>query len=343
MTDSPAWFLEHVRAEAAWRLTRGAGTVIAVIDDAVDTRHPEFRDRVVPGRDVEAGSPNTLPRGFESHGTKCAGVACAGGLHVTGLAPRASLMPVRLRSVTARVGTPGEAEAIRWASDHGADVICCAWGPPDPDAETGRLPLRTRAAIDHATARGRAGKGCVIVWSAGNDDCNLALNGYASYPKGIAVGACNYHGRRSAYSNWGDALWCVFPSSDATDPTACRWAISTTTPIGSFLLGETFYTDAFGHTSAAAAGVAGLCALILSANPDLGWWEVKEVLRHSSQQIDPQRGRYDSRGHSTLYGFGRPDAGAAVELARQLRSVASSEPPSRSRTAPTPKPAIESV
>lgn len=296
-------------------MTRGRGAVIGIIDDAVDIRHREFATKIVAPRDVIAATWDPCPNGWQPHGTKCAGVALAGGALVTGVAPEATLMPVRVEPLMTQLGGLAEAEAIRWAADHGADVILCAWGPPQPDAESGRLPVHTRKAVDRAVQLGRGGKGCIIVFSAGNDNCDLALNGYASHAEVVAVGACNYFGKLCSYSNWGDALWCVFPSGDPAAPGAEDKLILTTTPIGSFLLGETFYSYTVGHTSIAAAGVAGLCALILSANPDLTWQEVKEVLRDSCIRIDREGGTYDRHGHSPHYGYGRPDAARAVRLA----------------------------
>ena len=107
----------------------------------------------------------------------------------------------------------------------------------------------------------------------------------------------------------------MFPSSDPYDPEAAHQQIWTTTPIGSFRIGETYYTDSFGYTSASCAGVAGLCALILSANPDLTWWQVKQIVRDSCVKLDLEGGDYARNGHSSKYGFGRPDAAVAVSLA----------------------------
>ena len=75
----------------------------------------------------------------------------------------------------------------------------------------------------------------------------------ASHPGVISVGACNRHGKRPDYSSWGEALWCVVQSNDPRDPTGAYDTYATTTPIGSLLLGDTFYTDDFGFTSAACA------------------------------------------------------------------------------------------
>ena len=298
-------------------LGEGAGITVAVIDDAIDTRHPEFTGRVLPGLDVASGTHSTLPRGWQPHGTEVAGLAVAAGIRVVGAAPRASLLPVRISAPPDRGGEPIEAEAMRWAAEQGADVICCAWAPDKPTQDSGRLHPSTRAAIDWAVAHGRSGKGCVILFSSGNDDCDIALNGYANHPAVIAVGACNCRGRRASYSSWGQALWCVVLSNEPRDPVGARMTYTTTTPVGSFLLGDTLYTQNFGFTSAACAIAAGVCAQILSVDPGLTWREVREIIAQACQRIDEAGGSYDQRGHSPYYGFGRLDPARALEMARR--------------------------
>lgn len=295
-----------------------ARTVVAIVDEGIDDQHPEFAGRVVAGY-----PPRTLGRSSDvrrSHGTNVAGVILAAGRAVMGIAPRAFLLPVVIPALSNKVGDPSEAEGFRWAADHGADVICCAWAPPSPDRDSGAVRDKTRDALDHCLTRGRGGKGCVVVFSAGNDGSDLALNGYASYPGVIAVGACNVHGTHPAYSGWGEALWCVAQSNDPGDPDS-RWKTYTTTaPIGSLADGEVFYTTRFGFTSAACAVVAGICALIVAANPRLTASEVRAVLRDSCDKVDVECGSYDERGHSPLYGYGRPDAARAVQLAKPRTS-----------------------
>jgi subtilisin family serine protease len=300
----------------------GRSTVtIAVVDDAVDTRHHEFSGRLAGQWDAATGLQSSVPQGWEPHGTKVAGLALAGGDTVTGVAPKALLLGVRVPALSAFVGDRTEAAGIRWAADHGADVICCAWSPPKPTPDSGRLPEHTRAALDWAVTNGRRGKGCVVVFSSGNDGSDIALNGYASHPDVMTVGACNCHGKRPAYSGWGKALWCVVPSNDPRDPVGAGMTYSTTTPIGSFLLGNTFYTNDFGFTSAACAIAAGVCAQILAVNPDLTWRGVREVVAQSCHKIDVEGESYDDRGHSPFYGFGRLDPALAVQIARQKNAA----------------------
>lgn len=290
-----------------------ARTIVAVVDEGVDEQHPEFAGRVIAGY-PSLGRSHDVRR---SHGTNVAGVILAGGQEVTGIAPGAFLLPIVVPALTTNVGDRSEAEGLSWAADHGADVICCAWAPAGPDRQNGALPDHTRDALDYCLTRGRGGKGCVVVFSAGNDGSDLALNGYATYPGVIAVGACNVHGRHPAYSGWGEALWCVAPSNDPGDPASRRNTYTTTAPMGSVAEGEVFYTKGFGFTSAACAVVAGICALIVTANPRLTAAEVRAVLRESCDKVDIESGTYDERGHSPLYGYGRPDAARALRLAKR--------------------------
>ena len=96
-----------------------------------------------------------------------------------------------------------------------------------------------------------------------------------------------------------------------------------TTPIGSFLLGDTFYCADFGFTSAACAIGAGVCARILSVDPSLTSRDVREVVAQSCRKIDLDGGSYDQRGHSPYYGFGCLDLGRALDLAQQKFAASS--------------------
>ncbi|HVG96377.1 MAG TPA: S8 family serine peptidase, partial [Chloroflexota bacterium] len=326
--------------EAAHQVTRGAGVTIAVIDDGVDVEHPEFNTpgKVVAPRDATLSSDDPRPKSpGERHGTACAGVACADGRDgASGVAPEARLMPIRLSSA---LGSLQEGSAFRWAADHGADVISCSWGPEDGAWFTPGDPLHnqqvplpafTRLAIDYATTQGRGGKGCVVLFAAGNGNESVDNDGYASYEKVIAVAACNDRGTRSVYSDFGAAVWCAFPSNDFAHAatghqaplTTGIWTTDRSGPAGynsgRLQLGDLAgnYTNSFGGTSSACPGAAGVAALILAVNPALQWQEVRDLLKRSCDRIDPQGGAYDAAGRSALYGFGRLNAAQAVQLAR---------------------------
>jgi len=286
---------------------------IAVVDDAIDTRHSEFTGRVAAEFDASTGASSAIPRGRQTHGTKVAGLALAGGRGVKGVAPNARLLAVRVPALSYSLGDPSEGVAIRWAAEHGADIICCAWGPQNPDGRVGRLPRHTQDAIEFAASRGRDGRGCVIVVSAGNDGGDIVNNEYASHRDVIAVGACNCHGKHPRYSPSGDALFCVATSNDPDDPVGALSTYRTTAPVGSFLAGEAFYTDDFGFTSASCAIAAGICARVLAVDPALTALDVRAIIADSCEKVDLEGGSYDGRGHSAQYGYGRIDLDRALQ------------------------------
>jgi len=327
--------------EAAHTITQGEGVTVAVIDDGFDLGHEEFSSagKIVAARDFRSSDDDPTPGPDDDHGTACAGVACADGrFGASGVAPRARLMPLRM---PLSLNSQRLADAFAWAADRGADVISNSWGPPDGrwfvpgdpgHARAFALPDNIRLAIDYAADRGRAGKGCVILFAAGNGNESVDLDGYASYEKVLAVAACNDRGKRSVYSDFGNAVFCSFPSNDFGFPPEDRpepltpgiWTVDRTGRAGynpdpdtGEVAGDAGlkYTNGFGGTSSACPGAAGVAALVIARNPALRRQEVKEILRQACDRIDPQGGQYDAGGHSKKYGFGRLNAEAAVRLA----------------------------
>jgi subtilisin family serine protease len=328
----------HISVEEAWTKTTFQNVTIAIIDDGVDDTHPEFNEKgkIVWPYDFFQGIAVARPVTPEdSHGTACAGVACANGvLNASGVAPMARLMPIRAPSRS--VGSILQSRAFNWAVDHGADVISCSWGPPDGPVgvpndprhnEIHALPADLQLAIEYAVRAGRKQEngdrlGCLITFAAGNGDENVDNDRYASHDKVVAVAACNDQAKRCFYSDHGNAIWCAFPSADSwSGQTTGIWTTDRSGPDG-FNVGinaegdwDGNYTNSFGGTSSACAGAAGVAALIIAACPKLRWDEVKDIMRLCCDRIDTAGGAYDSYGHSPYYGYGRLNAKTAVELA----------------------------
>jgi len=352
----------HINAEAAWDITRGdRAIVVAVIDDSFELSHADFqgRGKIVAPYNFKEGNDRPLPFGNEvSHGTGCAGVAIAEetGTGIVGVAPGCAFMPLRYTGSL----DPQSVEAwFNWAIDHGAAVISCSWGPAQVRAP---LHLRVRNAITRAATQGRNGKGCVVVFAAGNANRpvdgstvhehgwpgNLLqgevnwLNGYAVHPDVITVSACTSLGQKAAYSNWGDSISICAPSNNAPP---CIWLeqtglISTPPAVESALPGEGVFTldrlgvagygvedfnPDFGGTSSACPIVAGVAALMLSANPNLTAREVKQILQQTADKIVDRQpdsqwghtyGTYEANGHSRWFGYGKVNAGRAVQAAQ---------------------------
>jgi subtilisin-like proprotein convertase family protein len=165
--------------------------------------------------------------------------------------------------------------------------------------------------------KGRDGKGSIYVWAGGNgrsqkDNCNY--DGYANSRFTIAIGAVDYMGKQAYYSEDCAALIACAPSSGSSK------AISTTDLLGSSGASSGDCTPNFGGTSAAAPLVAGVVALVLEANPELGWRDVQHIFVNTSRLVDGGDSGWWTNGagfhHNHKYGFGLVDATAAVESAK---------------------------
>ena len=223
----------HIDVEKAWDLTRGERSiVIAITDDGVDLNHPDLQGlgKVVAPKDLRGQDFLPLPdQAQENHGTAVAGVALGEetGRGIVGVAPGCALMPIR---TTGYLDDASVENIFQWAVDQGAAVICCSWGA---GAVNFPLSLRQRSALTYAATAGRGGKGCVIVFAAGNFNRpvnstvkeqgwpqNLLsgetrwLNGFAAHPDCLAVSACTSLGKKAIYSNWGNEIFVTAPSSN---------------------------------------------------------------------------------------------------------------------------------
>lgn len=356
----------HINVEPAWEITRGIRpVVVAITDDSIDINHSDFQGlgKIVAPRDLKDKDFLPLPGTTEdNHGTACAGVALAeeNGNGIVGVAPGCALMPIR---TTGYLDDKSIEDVFDWAQTKGASVISCSWGA---SAVHFPLSLRQRAAVTRAATQGRHGKGCVIVFAAGNsnrptDDIinetgwpnNVIsgrtqwLSGFAIHPDVITVSACTSLNKKSAYSNWGKSISVCAPSNNAppgiwlpetgyisTAPQVTQslpgLGIFTTDRVGAAGYDQGDFTGYFGGTSSACPVVAGVAALILSANPDLSAQEVKQILEQNADKIvdrdpDPQLGiklgTYDTNGHSQWFGYGKVNAGKAVAYAHQLYNV----------------------
>ena len=314
------------RVRAAWEAARTLGdpsVTVAVIDDGFDLGHPDISGpaKVVAPWDFTRRTDSPAPD-FDAanwHGTACAGVAVgsADTAGIVGAAPHSTLMPIRW----GRGLTDGEIEDwFGWATDHGASVVSCSWGAT---ADVFHLSTRMARAITRCATQGRGGRGCVVVFAAGNDSQDIDdpdgsyHDGFANHPDVIAVAASTSMDERSDYSNFGKAVSICAPSDGAGG-----WGITTSDVRGTFVRGgvriEAGYAPGpydvnFGGTSSACPLVAGVAALVLSLNPSVSAQDVKSVLERTARQIGDPASYVN--GHSPFFGHGCVDALAAVTAA----------------------------
>jgi len=291
----------------AWNITTGSSNiVVAVIDDGVEIIHEDLGGRVLNGYTCcypnEIGIPinASLPTiNAKAHGTACAGIigATNNQIGIRGIASGSKILPVNIfphfptsNNIDGRASNIEIADAIEWAYPR-ADVLSCSWHIIDDDN------CDIAAAIHKAVTLGRGGKGCVVVFSAGNNGNNHNVNYPACLDDVIAVGAVHQNGTIWNYSQTGPKLNLVAPSGGSD--------VVTLDLTGSFGDDSTDYRHNFGGTSAACPQVAGVAALMLSVNPSLTAAQVKTKLQQTAVDLG-------TSGFDTIYGYGLVNAYAAV-------------------------------
>lgn len=323
---SPAQFKKGADAKVrqAWQAMQFLGSTnikIAVIDTGFATDHPQLRgdgSKIrnpfnAAGRNSDVSpfvrySNGTL--GVASHGTSCASVAAGApdGQGILGAAPNAKIIPIKLDVLSD--------DAIRNAFDHallnGADIISCSLGYPQPIS----LSTFISGYMRKLATEGRGGRGIPMFFAAGN--ANPASNNqprqisdFAADPNAICVTASNSLDERSSYSYYGPNAFLCAPTNGNNGVGITTASCDISSDQRSVVLG---YTSGFGGTSSATPLVAGVCALILSVNPNLTLGQIRGVLAESCDKIGPA-GTYNSANHSIYYGFGRLNALRAVQLA----------------------------
>jgi subtilisin family serine protease len=339
-----------VDIRTAWRNTMGSPqTVVAVLDDGVDVEHPNLRENIVSrpdpddprdliGRDFFIADDehpdhfNPRPKRFrypyyrmagnDIHGTPCAGVVASSGRigNIYGAAPYCKILPVKVFHADDLASEDRVADAIIYSGLF-ADILSCSWSGPNSSI----IEAALQEVSDGSMIFRRGSRGTPIFFAAGNDG-----NNRVSYPASshytICVGATTDQAEIAYYSNQGDEVWISAPSSGGNK------GITTTDvsyPNRGFNIGESgaggidgLHTNSFGGTSSATPLVAGITALLLSVRPDLTIADVKEILKGSADKIGPAGSYSETTGHSIAFGYGRINAGAAIEAALAIPALA---------------------
>ncbi|MFJ8034962.1 MULTISPECIES: type VII secretion-associated serine protease mycosin [unclassified Streptomyces] len=295
------WALSALHLTEAWQTTKGRGVTVAVLDTGVEADHPDLAGNVLPTKDMIGFGAGPGDRDWARHGTAMAGIIAGHGHGpgdtdgVLGVAPEAKILPVRViledgdSARTKARTTRGNAlaDGIRWAADHGADVINLSLGD---DSDSAHPEPGEDEAVQYALK-----KGVVVVASAGNGGAKGDHVSYpAAYPGVIAATAVDRYGTRASFSTR-------------------RWYAAVSAPGVGVVIADPDhkYYEGWG-TSAASAFVSGVAALVRAAHPDLKPAQVKKLLEDSARDA-PVGGRDDSRG------FGMIDPAAALRSAARLK------------------------
>ena len=311
--DAQMWVLDAVSAPAAWSVTRGHGSTVAVIDSGVNPHVSDLAGSVITGPDLTGVHTPPANPNWAVHGTWMASLIAghghdSGGSGIEGVAPASTVLSIRV--VTDR-HDPGYsayehesdsrvqnalAQAITYAIKHRADVISMSLGYREPSRAV-RSALQD--AFDH---------GIVVVASSGNDG-NSAPGGAtrqapysfpADYPGVLGVAAVSRSGSPARFSS--DNLSVQVAAPGVNVPAQGRdgqyWLVSGTSP--------------------ACALTAGVAALIKARYPHLAPGLVVQAITSSTRNRPP--GGYDNK-----VGFGAVDAAAALAVAANLAARSRSQ------------------
>ncbi|CAH8576342.1 unnamed protein product [Schistosoma guineensis] len=332
------WYLNRggpggldMNVQSVWaRGYAGQSVVVTILDDGLETDHPDLKDNYDPfaSYDVNSNDDNPEPRyltrdksNTNRHGTRCAGeVAAAANNSVCGLGIAYKARIGGVRMLDGDVTDAMESRSLSHQLQH-IDVYSASWGPED-DGKTVDGPGKlAQMAFRNGIQMGRRGLGSIFVWASGNggtshDNCNC--DGYTNSIYTLGVGSVSEHGSVPWYAELCSSTLAVTYSSGGRGE---RGVITTD-------LNHTC-TDNHSGTSASAPLAAGICALTLSANPNLTWRDLQYLVVYTARPdglyADDWHVNGVGRRVSHAFGYGLMDAAAMVDLALNWTNV----PPQR--------------
>ncbi|XP_036319239.1 furin-like protease 2 isoform X3 [Rhagoletis pomonella] len=307
----------------------GKGVVVSILDDGIQTNHPDLAQNYDPDAsfDINGNDSDPTPQdnGDNKHGTRCAGEVAAVAFNNycgVGVAYNASIGGVRM--LDGKVNDVVEAQALSLNPSH-IDIYSASWGPEDDGSTVdGPGPLARRAFIYGVTS-GRQGKGSIFVWASGNggrytDSCNC--DGYTNSIFTLSISSATQGGFKPWYlEECSSTLATTYSSGTPGHDKSVA-----TVDMDGRLRPDHICTVEHTGTSASAPLAAGICALALEANPNLTWRDMQYLVVYTSRPgpLEKESGwilNGVKRKYSHKFGYGLMDAGAMVSLAEQWTTV----------------------
>ena len=297
----------------------GGGVKIALIDDGVDTLHQEFGSLTHVSADLSNGVLLTPGIIYGDHGTNMAGVIFADhdNYDIAGIAPEASLIDISLFNHNNSWSDLYEediviyfAMSLFYAASNNADIILCPWDYIY-SGSSAIYSYMVDYQMEQLCLNGRNGKGAVIIFASGdkdneNYDIRCPANSNDSI---IVVGGADIYHEREYYSCYGSTLDIVAPG------------------VGVLTTDGHNYTLPIDGSGIASAHVAGVVALMLSANPNLTRSQIDWILKHSTfKSPNYTFGTYSNHPDGTWndeMGYGEIISAHAIEMAKYFSAIPS--------------------
>lgn len=302
------WGVDHVRAPEVWDQfgVRGEGVVVGIMDSGVDARHPAIADawrgtKGDPDKSwfVATDERYAQPGDGRGHGTHITGaIVGQDGPNVTGVAPGAKWIAAKVFSDYGRTTVSALHRGFEWMLAPGGDPSAA---PDVVNSSWGTNSTNDREFWSDVDAWIAAG--IVPVFATGNRGPRWgSVSSPASYPHVIAVGASNPYDRVASFSSRGPVTWGD-ERHTKPDVVAPGYRIRSAWPT-SLGGGYRLMTG----TSMAAPHVAGVAALLRSADTDAGVREIRRAIEPTARPGQAWNSLPDN-----VYGNGIVDALAAME------------------------------
>jgi type VII secretion-associated serine protease mycosin len=298
------WPVGYLDLSAAQRLSTGSGVTVALLDTGVVQGRADLTGQITTGPDLAGGVEKQGDSGWGEHGTCMASIIAGHGRNggadgMLGVAPGAHILSVRvIRDDDAPDFGQATSDAtpisdgIKYAVDHGAQVISMSLGGQEADA--GDDSSAESDAVRYALAHN-----VVVVAAAGN---GATQGNPVSYPGGergvITVAAVDSNGDHANFSTTG---WDVAVAAPGVN-----------LPCDAYNADDA-YMEGSG-TSQATAYVSGLVALIKAEDPALTPEQIRTLLETTASGR-PGGGRNDQ------IGFGVIDPVAALQAAKSMSGL----------------------
>ncbi len=334
------WYLNGqfgVNAVPAWGMATGRGVKVAVIDEGFDYRHIDLVGKFNANLSYDprdtATAQSILPDSTtQSHGTWVSGVLAAAdnSAGMVGIAPDAELAGLFMRFGSSASSRTETTALVSRAA--GFDVANLSWGYTTQFADDFSLTSwrDLRDAFANASTNGRGGLGTVMVIAAGNDRAfvagdssrdgdNTNYHSLTNNRASLVVAATDEDGNLASFSTPGDSIFVAAPGVDILSTNPTNGGATTNGYV--YVSGTSFSTPI----------VAGVVAMMLEANPNLGYRDVQKILAITARQTGETSTTWSENGSHQLngggfhtshdLGFGLVDAAAAVRLAQSWTDV----------------------